>query len=192
MPVQVRLPLLEELGITKYTHLFHMAKPRKYTDEEFIHAVKTSYSVAQVLTKLGLKVAGGNYSLAVKRMQALGVQFAEGANGKGWRKGKNFGPKRPLSDYLSNKFPAQSHKLKCRLLNEGIKEHKCENCGITEWNNKPTPIELDHINGNNSDNSLENLRLLCPNCHAQTPTYRGKNVGRCPAGRGTRLENERG
>jgi len=50
-------------------------------------------------------------------------------------------------------------------------------CGLTEWNNKPISLELDHINGINNDNRLENLRIICPNCHAQTPTYRGrKNV----------------
>jgi 5-methylcytosine-specific restriction endonuclease McrA len=58
------------------------------------------------------------------------------------------------------------------LINEGIKEHKCELCGITEWNGKPAPIELDHINGKHTDNRIENLRILCPNCHAQTPTWR--------------------
>jgi heterodisulfide reductase subunit B len=64
---------------------------------------------------------------------------------------------------------------------EGLKEHKCECCGIIEWNGKPAPIELDHINGNRRDNSLDNLRVLCPNCHAQTDTYRGKNK-KCASG----------
>ena len=79
------------------------------------------------------------------------------------------------SEYLVENSVVQSFKLKGRLIAEGLKEHKCECCGITEWNGKPAPIELDHINGNHHDNRLENLRILCPNCHAQTDTYRGKN-----------------
>lgn len=56
--------------------------------------------------------------------------------------------------------------------------HQCENCKITEWCGKPAPIQLDHVNGDSDDNRKENLRLLCPNCHAQTDTYCGKNQKR--------------
>ena len=56
--------------------------------------------------------------------------------------------------------------------------HRCEVCGITEWCGKPTPIELDHIDGNPENSSKENLRLICPNCHAQTETYKGRNIGK--------------
>jgi hypothetical protein len=56
--------------------------------------------------------------------------------------------------------------------------HHCEICGNTEWMNKPVPIHLDHIDGNPTNNAKENLRLVCPNCHAQTKTYCGKNIGR--------------
>lgn len=64
-----------------------------------------------------------------------------------------------------------SHKLKLRLIQDKIFNHECSRCLLTTWNNLPIPLELDHINGNHHDNSKENLRLLCPNCHAQTPTY---------------------
>lgn len=69
----------------------------------------------------------------------------------------------------------QSNKLRIRLLNEGIKQHKCECCLNQMWLGKPIPLECDHIDGDNSNNLLENLRLLCPNCHAMTESYRGKN-----------------
>ena len=152
-----------------------MAAPRTYTDEQFIEAVETSTSIRQVLNKLGLKEAGGNYQVAQIRMKRLGVNLCSGPNGQGWSKGKTLGPKRPIEYYLTENSHHQSFKLKGRLITEGLKQHKCECCGITEWNEKPAPIELDHINGNHHDNRLENLRILCPNCHAQTDTYRGKN-----------------
>ncbi len=60
-----------------------------------------------------------------------------------------------------------------------LKEHgnKCWSCGITEWNKKPIVLELEHIDGNSDNNSLDNLSILCPNCHSQTPTYKAKNTG---------------
>jgi hypothetical protein len=147
----------------------------KSTDNEFVEAIKTSQSIREVLLKLNLKAAGGNYKCFHNRIKELNISIDHFIDPKGWNKGKVFGPKRNIKEYLSNEFPILSHKLKNRLLAEGLKEHKCEFCGITEWNEKPAPIELDHINGNHHDNRLENLRILCPNCHAQTDTYRGKN-----------------
>jgi hypothetical protein len=69
-----------------------------------------------------------------------------------------------------------SHRLRLKLIQQNIKEHKCEVCGLSSWNGKPIPLELDHINGNNKDNRLENLRVLCCNCHAQTSTWRGRKI----------------
>lgn len=69
----------------------------------------------------------------------------------------------------------QRRGIKRRLFAEGLKEEKCEMCGITDWHGVKIGLELDHINGNSSDHRLENLRILCPNCHATTHTYRGKN-----------------
>jgi Zn finger protein HypA/HybF involved in hydrogenase expression len=146
----------------------------KSSDVEFIDAVKTSNSIREALIKLNLKAAGGNYQCFHKRVKELNISIDHFTDPKVWNKGKKFGPKRSLEHYL-NGVPIQSYKLKLRLISEGIKNHQCECCGITEWRGQLTPIELDHINGNNRDNRLENLRLLCPNCHAQTETYRGKN-----------------
>ena len=67
------------------------------------------------------------------------------------------------------------------MFNEGLKERKCECCGNTEWMGKPIALELHHLDGDNTNNKLENLQILCPNCHAQTTTYRGLN--RVPRGK---------
>ena len=85
--------------------------------------------------------------------------------------------RRPVEDYLSGKAPMQSDKLKIRLLNEGYLKPVCDICGKTCWLDEEIPLQLDHRNGNDEDNSLRNLRLLCPNCHAQTSTYRVKKKG---------------
>ena len=66
--------------------------------------------------------------------------------------------------------------MKKRLLREGVFQRKCYGCDLTEWMGRPIPIELEHKNGDSTDNRLENLTLLCPNCHALTETYRAKNV----------------
>lgn len=75
----------------------------------------------------------------------------------------------------------QTHKLKKRLLREGYKKHVCESCGLSEWMSDPIPLELHHRNGIKTDNSLENLELLCPNCHALTDNYRAKNIKKLSA-----------
>jgi hypothetical protein len=147
----------------------------KYTEDQFVEAVKTSTSIRQVLSKIGVKEAGGNYKVAKQKIKKLNLDTSH-FTGMGWLKGKTHKhTTKPIEYYLTKDSYHQSYKLKLRLIAEGIKQHQCECCGITEWNERPSPIELDHINGNNRDNRLENLRLLCPNCHAQTDTYRGKN-----------------
>jgi 5-methylcytosine-specific restriction endonuclease McrA len=86
-------------------------------------------------------------------------------------------PARSLGEILMIDSPYPSSKLKERLLAAGYKERRCEDCGLAEWNGKPIPLELHHVNGDSTDNRIENIRILCPNCHAQTATYRGKNIG---------------
>lgn len=85
---------------------------------------------------------------------------------------------KPLEEILVQNSTYQSNKLRLRLLQMGIKTHQCEMCLRVEWFGSPIPLELDHINGDKHDNRLFNLRVICPNCHATTDTYRGKNIGR--------------
>jgi hypothetical protein len=68
--------------------------------------------------------------------------------------------------------------LKGRLIRAGILENRCEECGLSEWRGRRLSVHIDHINGVKNDNRLENLRMLCPNCHSQTETYSGKNMRR--------------
>lgn len=88
---------------------------------------------------------------------------------------KNIKIKSTLSNLLKENTPTSSHRLKIRLIEEKLKEHKCENCNLNEWLCKPISLELHHINGINTDNRLENLIILCPNCHSFTENYKVKN-----------------
>lgn len=83
--------------------------------------------------------------------------------------------RRMLESLLVEGQPTHSNDLKKKLLDAGLLEYKCRECSISRWNGKPIVLQLDHINGNHDDNRIENLRLLCPNCHSQTETYCSKN-----------------
>lgn len=154
-----------------------MGRPRKYTDQEFQEAIEQSLSFAQALSKVGLKPTGGNYAIAKQRVKDLKLDISH-FKGQGYLKGQthNWGKKKPLSEILiGDSSYTQTAKIRRKLLEEGLMEYKCYNCSGTEWLGKPIPLELEHINGNRFDNRIENLTLICPNCHAQTSTYRGKN-----------------
>ena len=90
-------------------------------------------------------------------------------------KSKETQRKRSVIHCLRENSPASNHMVKKRLTELGVAQH-CSECGISEWRGKLIPLELDHINGKNTDNRIENLRLLCPNCHSLTDTWRGKNI----------------
>ena len=82
-----------------------------------------------------------------------------------------------MSDILTKNSGYSRSRLKERLIENGLKEYKCECCGLTKWLDKPISLQLHHINGINNDNRLENLQLLCPNCHSQTENFSTKGKG---------------
>ena len=148
--------------------------PKRWTEDQLREAINTSISYRVVLQKLNIIPAGGNYATLKKWIKKLNIDISHFLH-KAANKDRKFGPKRPLDAYLSNKYPIQTHKLRLRLIKEGIFNSKCQDCGLTTWKGLAIALELHHINGNRDDNTLSNLQLLCPNCHAQTKNYRGKN-----------------
>lgn len=148
----------------------------KRNKEDYEAAARSSFSIAGMCRFLGVKPSGGNYKLMHNAIEQYGIDISH-FRGQGWNTNFNFRPNRPkdLQDILVKGSSFQSYKLKLRLFRENLKEKKCECCGRTEWMGQEIPLEVHHVNGDNKDNRLENLSILCPNCHALTDSYRGKN-----------------
>ena len=84
-----------------------------------------------------------------------------------------------FSEYVNRDgVKPNTNKIRIKLIREGLKESKCECCGNDTWLGKPIPLEVHHVDGDNTNNDLNNLQILCPNCHALTDNYRGKNIGK--------------
>jgi hypothetical protein len=132
--------------------------------------VKESEHYSEVLRKLNWRVHTNFY----KRLKLIIEKYQiDCSHFKKFKKIINI--KQDLKEILVENSTRCSNSLKHRLLKEKLLENKCNFCGITIWLDKPIILQLDHINGIHNDNRIENLRLLCPNCHSQTDTYSGKN-----------------
>lgn len=148
---------------------------KTWTDEQFIHAVKESYSYSEVCRKLNLSPKGGNLKTVretIKKLKLDSLHFT----GMRWNKGKTSKDhlsirKKDISKILICNSKNSSSAIRKRLILEGLKEEKCECCRRSEWMGIKIPLELHHINGDHYDNRLENLLILCPNCHALTDSH---------------------
>ena len=155
---------------------------KNYTQEQFIEAVKNSYSYSGVCRILGISPKGGNLKTVKNKIQQLELN-ASHFTGQRWNRGKTSEShssikKKDISEILVENSGWSSGAIRQRLIKEGLKESKCECCGRSEWMGIPIPLELHHINEIHTDNRLENLLILCPNCHAQTDNYCGKRKKR--------------
>ena len=132
--------------------------------------VNESTSLFEILVKQDIKGTSENIELLKKELDNENIDYSHLPN-------KTILQKQTLDEILVEDSNYQSSKLKKRLIEAGLKEDRCEECGIgNEWNGKPLTLQVHHINGNHRDNRIENLQILCPNCHSQTENYGSKNI----------------
>lgn len=146
------------------------------TDEQYKTIVESSLSYSDICRKIGLRIQGSNINTIKRRIQKQNLsinhfnpyaKLIENPNRK----------EIPLESILVENSTYSTSDLKKRLLKLGLLKEQCSKCLLGNiWNNEPIVLQLDHINGNHKDNRIENLRILCPNCHTQTKTHSGKRL----------------
>lgn len=152
----------------------------KYSKNIIQEAVFNSESINQVLIKLGLKICGGNHSHIKKIINFYDIDTSHFL-GMAINKGKRSNNKHSVESFLNNVMIKNGpnytgRTLKAKLIEFNLKKDICEICGqIPFWNNKKLSLQIDHINGDHFDNRMENIRIVCPNCHTQTETFSVRN-----------------
>lgn len=148
-----------------------------YLEDNFIKIVKDSRTISDILDKLGLRKAGGNYEVIKKYLTLYKIDTSHFETAEDRYKNMiNRFVRQPIERYLVVNSDASRNNLKKRLLEEGYLKPICCLCDQDEnWNGMKISLILDHINGVHNDNRLENLRIVCPNCNAGLDTFAGKN-----------------
>ena len=155
---------------------------RTYTDAQLIETVPLARSYLDLFKRLGLKSSGSPY--VRKHVERLGLDtshFIAHYTSLLITGSDPIPDDEWISKNLVENKRVQGRIIRKRLIRHGVWEECCHICGLIEWLGEPAPLEVDHINGDHYDNRLENLRLLCANCHALTPTHAGHNKGKVVA-----------
>lgn len=139
-------------------------KTKTYTDEDIINNAKIVKSLAGLLKSLNLKSTGGNYINMKRKLQLLNVDTSHWT-GKSWNK-----------DQQIKDWSQYTRAVNCKKHLIAIRGHQCQSCKNHDWLGMPITLEIEHIDGDRTNNNYDNLLLLCPNCHSQTKTWRRKKV----------------
>ena len=141
-----------------------------WSKEKVEIAVKNNFCYSDVLRALDIPVKGNNSETLKNKIKEYNIDTSHFTFISS-QKGKS--QKTSVSNYLKKGSKIKTFSLKLKLIESGLKENKCEICGCTEWLGKPLNCQLHHIDGDNTNNELSNLQMLCPNCHSQTDNYCG-------------------
>ena len=149
-------------------------RKNKISAEEAREIVKKCFSIADFCREVGWQPRGDNYKIFHKYEKEYDLDTSHFTGIKSNTGNRlNTNKKKNFSEYVKNDYVRSSTLLK-KIIDEGLKPWKCECCGNSDWLGEKIPLELHHLDGNHSNNDLENIVLLCPNCHAKTDNYRGR------------------
>lgn len=155
---------------------------RRYTEDWLKELCKNSYSYAEVLRKAGRKQGGGTQATLRKKIEEFGIDISH-FTGQRWQDSPNQADNHEIREkYLLEEVFIKDSPVTQKVLRGYVERHnlipyKCQNCECDgHWQNGIIALEIDHIDGDNTNNEISNLRYLCPNCHALTDTYRGRNI----------------
>ena len=155
-------------------------KAKEKADEEFAELVKKylpiSNSLNNLCTNLGLRGVDGYYKKINRIIKENNLSTEHFGTIKIGRQNRNVYTAMSDDEFFVNGVSRHGDSIIKRLVNGGYKDYKCENCGVSEWGGKPLRLQAHHINGDHYDNRLDNIQILCPNCHTQTDTYGRNNI----------------
>lgn len=155
-----------------------LSSKRKISKEDFNKIVKECHSIADVCRKINWVPKGGNYRIIHRYIEEYESDISHFTGQKTYFLNSERKNKKSVKEISESGTFVRGQDYIKKLIDEGYKERKCENCGLSLWVGNDIPLELHHIDGNPRNNCLENIQILCPNCHTLTENYKGKKRGK--------------